>query len=253
MISPVLANIALDGLESLLRGKAGYIRYADDLIVTAKSMEEIEALKPLVEKFFEERGLVLNTEKTRIAAVKDGFNFLGFNVRTYKGKCIVKPQKEKVHDFLKDIRLWLRNHKTITVEAVIAHLNPILRGWGNYYKCVNSKKTFDYVDHQIWQALWRWCLRRHPNKGKDWVYRRYFKRLNGRDWTLFCKVSDRITHLPIDIHLTRVSQIPIKHHVKVARDASPDDPSLHIYWWKRKSKGRYSPEDIAKAQRMQNA
>ena len=253
VISPVLANIALDGLESLLKGKAGYIRYADDLIVTAKSKEEIEALKPLVEKFFVERGLTLNTEKTRIIAVKNGFNFLGFNVRTYNHKCIVKPQKEKVHQFLNEIRHWLRRSKSIKVEAVISHLNPILRGWGNYYKRVNSKKVFDYVDHQIWRAIWKWCLRRHPNKSKDWVYRNYFKRHNGRDWTFFGTVRDSLTNKHVDIFLTRVSQIPVKPHVKVKRDASPDDPSLLEYWAERKSKKRYSTVDLVDLSWQQNA
>jgi len=232
-------------LGALLPQNTGYIRYADDLIVTAKSLEEIEALKPIVEKFFAERGLALNTEKTRIVSVNTGFDFLGFNVRRYKRKCIVKPQKEKVHKLLKEIRKWLRDHKTIAVESVIAHLNPILRGWGNYYKRVNSKVTFDYVDHQIWQAIWRWCLRRHPEKGKDWVYRRYFRHMNQRAWTFFCKVYDPDLNELVDVPLMKVSRIPIKYHVKVRGAASPDDPNLQEYWIKRVSKGRYALEELA--------
>jgi RNA-directed DNA polymerase len=73
VISPLIANIALDGLEKVLTGKAGYIRYADDLVVTAKSKEQIEALIPIVEAFLAERGLELNTEKTKVVHVKDGF------------------------------------------------------------------------------------------------------------------------------------------------------------------------------------
>lgn len=97
-ISPLIANVALAGLKKHLSSKkAGYIRYADDLAVTARSKQEIEALVPIVEHFLAERGLKLSAEKTRIVHVKDGFNFLGFHVGSYNEKCIVKPQKEKVH------------------------------------------------------------------------------------------------------------------------------------------------------------
>lgn len=127
-ISPLLANVALDGLECVLPGRAGYIRYADDLVVTAKSREEIEALIPTIEAFLAERGLELNTEKTRMVHVRDGFNFLGFNVRSYNGKCLVRPQKEKVQICLKAIRAWLKTVKSIPPAAIISHLNPIIRG-----------------------------------------------------------------------------------------------------------------------------
>lgn len=244
VVSPVIANIALDGLELLLIGKASYIRYADDLVVTARSKEQIEALRPIIEKFLAERGLILNAEKTRIVHVKDGFNFLGFNVRTYNGKCIVKPQKEKVHAFLKGIRDWLKSNKTAKVENVIRHLNPILRGWANYYKCVNSKETFSYVDCEVWRALWRWCLRRHPNKSKTWVHDRYFKRFNGRDWTFYCTLHNSKSGEQYDMQLVRTSQIPIVRHVKVRGNASPDNPALREYWQKRTKRLRCTLEEL---------
>jgi RNA-directed DNA polymerase len=235
VISPLLFNIALDGLEKTLGSKYGYCRYADDLVVTARSKQEIEAIVPIVEKFLEERGLKLNKEKTRIVHVKDGFNFLGFNVRSYKDKCIVKPQKERVHIFLKEIRAWLKSHASIKVEYVIWHLNPILTGWANYYKHVNSKQTFGYVDAEVWRAIWRWCLRRHQNKPKDWVNRKYFKRHENRSWTFYATVPD----LDIgkrDFFLTHTKKIPIKSHFKVSGSASPDNPALQDYWLKRTTK-----------------
>lgn len=235
VISPLMANIALDGLEKLLAGKAGYIRYADDLVVTAKSKEQIEALVPLVENFLAERGLKLNMEKTRIVHVKDGFNFLGFNVRSYKDKCIVKPQKEKVHAFLKEVRLWLKNHKTVTVENVIRHLNPVLTGWANYYKYVNSKQTLAYVNTEVWRMIWKWCLRRHQNKSKEWVQRKYFKRHQGVAWSFFATVPD-LDLGKRDIFLTNISKIPVKPHIKVSGSASPDDPTLRLYWAKRQAR-----------------
>lgn len=248
VVSPVIANVALDGLESILaRYKAGYIRYADDFVVTARSKEAIEALLPTIEKFFAERGLALNTEKTRIVHVKDGFNFLGFNVRSYNGKCIVKPQKDKVHAKLSEIREWLKKHKTARTEDVIRHLNRILPGWANYYKRVNSKQVFAYVDNQIWRALWHWCLKRHPKKTKGWVRQRYFKRVKSREWTFYCTARNTTTGEQYEMHLVRISDIPIVRHVKVAGKASPDDPSLHDYWRKRAMKAGCTREELANA------
>jgi RNA-directed DNA polymerase len=169
IISPLLANIALNGIEALLSqfykvntytlksGKQagnkkkkkdatyGFIRYADDFIITAKSREDIEAIIPTLQEWLKERGLELSQEKTNISHVEEGFNFLGFNIRQFKGKCLIKPQKEKVKIFLKNIRKWLKEHKQASPEAVIEYLNPVLRGWGNYYRHGVSKQVFSYV------------------------------------------------------------------------------------------------------------
>ena len=243
VISPLISNVALDGLEKILAPRAGYIRYADDLVVTAKSKEEIEALVPTVQEFLAERGLELNTDKTRIVHVKDGFNFLGFNVRSYNKKCIVKPQKEKMHTFLRSIRTWLKNHRSVSTETVIRHLNPILRGWANYYRHANSKRTFSYVDAQIWRAIWNWCLKRHRNKSKAWVRRRYFIVAN-RTWKFFAKVPSHSGEHS-SIFLLNCSETPVKSHIKVKGTASPDDPELCAYWQKRRLGRKYAglPED----------
>ena len=229
VISPLIANIALDGLETILSPKYGYIRYADDFVITARSKEAIEAIVPTVERFLSQRGLELNTEKTRIVHVKDGFDFLGFNVRSFNEKCIFTPQKEKVHNFLDKIRTWLKHHRMASPENVIRHLNPILRGWANYYKHASSKRTFITVDTHIWRAIWKWCLRRHRNKSKDWVYRKYFKTVNNRAWTFFANVSTSDGEV-LELRLFNLSSVPIRRHVKVAGAASPDDPDLRDYW-----------------------
>ena len=214
------------------------------VVVTMNSKEELEAIVPTVERFFAERGLELNTEKTKIVHVKDGFNFLGFNVISFKNKCIVRPQKEKVHAFLEKIRDWLRTHKMAPVAAVIRHLNPILRGWANYYRYGNSKGTFNYVDAQVWKAIWRWCLRRHPNKSKFWVYKRYFKRIDGRDRTFFCTLKEPVTGVQYDMKLFRTADMKIVRYVKVPGNASPDNPGQREYWQKRASKRRCSVEEL---------
>jgi RNA-directed DNA polymerase len=235
VISPLAANIALDGLEAQLGPDFSYIRYADDLVVTAKSKEQLEAVLPKIKSFFQERGLELNMEKTKIVHVKDGFDFLGFNVRSYKGKCIVKPAKAKVRGLLQEVREWLHKTKHAPPEAVIGFLNPKLRGWANYHKRVNSKSTFSAVNHLIWLAVWRWCLRRHrkDHKPKDWVKRKYFKRVNGRDWSFFGTFRDGVSGVTRQVLLFSLSDVPIKPHIKVAGTNSPDDPSLADYWMKR--------------------
>jgi RNA-directed DNA polymerase len=238
VISPVLANVALDGLEQNVGRKFGYIRYADDFVVTARTKEELEELKPEIEKWLELRGLTLNSEKTRIVSIDDGFNFLSFHIRRFHGKCLTKPQKEKVLEFIRKSREWLRNHPSATPEVVIRHLNPILNGWANYYRHGVSKRVFAYVDDQIWRMLWKWCVRRHRNKhkGRYWVANKYFTTDDkGRSWRFFAKCLDKHGNQK-NLYVARICDIPIRRHVKVQGTASPDDPTLSDYWERRKTK-----------------
>jgi RNA-directed DNA polymerase len=231
IISPCLLNVALNGLQQALGPAYGYVRYADDLVVCASTREQIEAAQLTIEEWLPPRGLALHPEKTRIVHINDGFNFLGFSVRRYKGKCLIKPQKEKVLAFLRKIRLWLNNHKQAAAENVIRHLNPILRGWSNNYMHVVSKEVFSYVSKAIWEMLWRWCLRRHPNKGKRWVARKYFG-VKSR-WRFQATTGDDT------LYLYDVGSTPIERHTKVIGKASPDDPALQDYW-KARQDGRKS-------------
>jgi RNA-directed DNA polymerase len=232
VLSPVLFNIALDGMHRILGSRVGFIIYADDFVVTAQSKEELDNLKPVIENWLRERGLVMNPEKTRIVTINDGFDFLGFNVRHYRGKCLIKPQMKKVFAFLHRIRKWLNSHKQATSDVVILKLNPILQGWAQHYRHVVSSRTFSYVHHEITKSLWFWCKRRHPNKGTDWVKRKYFARIDGRDWTFYVK-SIGSTGAPVIYHLFNMSMMSIKRHVKVQGKASPDNPALLDYWRKR--------------------
>ena len=171
---PDLGQYDLDGLEALLKqhfgkrnsNKVNLVRYADDFIITGRSKELLEQkVKPLVEAFMAERGLRLAPEKTTITHIDDGFDFLGQNVRKYKGKLIIKPAKKNLKNFLDKVRGIIRgNHAAKTVN-LISLLNPVIRGWAEYHKTINAKTTYSYVDNCIWQALWRWAKRRHPKKG----------------------------------------------------------------------------------------
>ena len=257
IISPLLANLALDGLEAVLssykevrvvlttsksrkqrtrkvsRKVYGYCRYADDLLVTANTKEDLEAIVPVIQQWLSQRGLQLNDQKTQIVPLTEGFNFLGFHLRQFQGHCIIKPQKEKTLAFLRKIRSWLRNHKDIPQQEVIRYLNPRLRGWGNYYRFVVSSQVFSYVDSQIWQALWLWAKRRHPNRGKRWIARKYFDLQDG--WKLKGFVNDRQGATKL-LKLVKLREIPIARHLQVKGTNSPDDPTLTDYWERRKTR-----------------
>jgi RNA-directed DNA polymerase len=179
VISPLLANIGLHGLETFIKQanpKLGIIRYADDFVITSKDYESLEVALTQIKQWLSQRGLEISAEKTRVVNIEDDFDFLGFNIRQYKGKCLIKPQKEKVLALCKNIGNILSKMKANTQEEVINKLNPLLRGFANYYRGAVSKETFSYIRHRMWQYLWRWALRRHPNKSKKWVKNRYFRR-----------------------------------------------------------------------------
>ncbi len=248
VISPVLANIGLEGLEQAIKAipykqRSGYkskagmgiIRYADDFIVTAHSKEYILEAKRVVEKWLENRNLRLSEEKTRIVQVEDGFDFLGFNIRTYKGKAIIKPAKAKVLAFCRNIGEVIKSLNGATQEAVISKLNPILRGFANYYRGVCSKETYSYIRYRVWQYLWRWARRRHPNKPTKWVKAKYFHQMGHQNWVYACKNVDRRGESKW-LKLFDTSSTVIIRHIKVKGNASPDNPNLKEYWENRSKK-----------------
>ena len=118
---------------------------------------------------------------------------------------------------------------------MINHINPIIRGWANYYKYGVSKEVFSYIDHQLWKALWQWSKRRHPNKGKKWTLKKYFKSVNGYSYTFSTKFKDRRGQEKI-ISILRIPTIPIERWEKVKGNASTDDPTLSASWQKRQTK-----------------
>jgi RNA-directed DNA polymerase len=243
--SPVLANIALDGLDAVLRrvqpagrrSRLHLVRYADDFVVVAPSRDLLEQALPQISTWLAERGLELHPEKTRIVHIDEGFPFLGFHLRRYKGKLLIKPQKEKVLAKLREWATWLKDHKAISAAAVIQYLNPRLRGWAAYYRHAVSKRAFDYVDHRLVQLLWRWARRRHPNKGRRWVKDRYFQRVGTRRWVFAATTGDRRGQRRL-LTLHQLGDTPIVRHVMVRLGASPDDPALRSYWATRQRQRR---------------
>ena len=122
-----------------------------------------------------QRGLELSRAKTRIVHVDEGFDFLGFTVKRFKGKLLAPPQKGKVLDHLRSIKAYLKRNQQAPAEKVVRDLNPVIRGWANYYRHGTAKRVFTKADHRVWQMLWGWAKRRHPKKPAKWVKQRYFK------------------------------------------------------------------------------
>jgi RNA-directed DNA polymerase len=247
IISPVAANMTLDGLEAMLaekfpraklRGlKMNMVRYADDFIITGHSKEWLEhEVRPAVVEFLAERGLVLSPEKTRITHIKDGFDFLGWNIRKYNGKLLMKPSKANVKAHLDKIREIIKANKTAKQASLIRLLNPVLRGWANYHSHVVAKKAFDRVDHEVWSMLWRWAVRRHPNKGARWVKEKYFKTRGTRNW-VFTVTEKQEDGTKRELTLLHESDTPIQRHVKIKAGANPHDlqwaPYFESRWGKK--------------------
>ena len=180
--------MTLDGLEAELKkfrrqDKVHMVRYADDFIITGNSKELLEnEVRPLVEKFLSARGLELSPEKTSITHIDKGFDFLGVNIRKYSGKLLIKPSKKNVKAFLDKVRKAIKDNKTAKQINLIRLLNPIIKGWANYHKSVVAKETFNHVDNEIWQSLWQWAKRRHPDKSPVWITKKYFKTVGNRNW-----------------------------------------------------------------------
>ena len=209
IISPTLANLTLDGLERVLkerfrahsgRGphatrqrhnpKVHLVRYADDFIITGCSRELLaDEVLPVVERFLNERGLQLSSEKTKITHIKEGFDFLGQHLRKYRERLLVTPAKKNVHAFLEKVRTVLANNMASEQAPLIRHLSLVIKGWANYHRHVASSRVFATVDTRIFEALWWWAQRRHPNKNPGWIAKRYWRPIGRRFWEF--AVTDR--------------------------------------------------------------
>lgn len=241
IISPTLMLMTLAGIEQQIKStalkkgaRANFIGYADDFVVTCSSKEVlVNDIKPLIAGFLAERGLALSEEKTKITHIDDGFDFLGFNHRKYKGKLLIKPSKSNTLLFLRNLRELIKKHATIPVNDLIKLINPKLRGWANYYRHCVAKQIFGYVGHKLFQALWHWAVRRHPTKSKDWVVHKYFLNRKGQ-WQFHG--WQKIMNMDCHFNLFQIAKVPIERHVKIRSAATPFDPQYQEYLAKRKPK-----------------
>lgn len=230
VISPILANMALDGMQEMLvnhfdlsakgevsafvhnKSKVNLVRYADDFIVTAATKEIAEEAKGLIREFLKTRGLELSEEKTEITHINDGFDMLGWTFRKFNGKLIVKPSKKSIKNFVASLsETILKRGKAWKQEILIEKLNQQIRGWTNYHQSVCASEAFAHIDYVLYELLWRWAKRRHPHKGRWWVSLNYWHRRGNRNWVFSTE----------DKELLRVDHIPIVRHTKVRMDANP--------------------------------
>jgi RNA-directed DNA polymerase len=246
VISPVLANMTLDGLESAIRNavprnaKVNMIRYADDLIVTGKSKEILqEKVKPAIRVFLSQRGLNLSGEKTRITRIENGFDFLGQHLRKFGDKFIVTPSKNSVKGIVSKTKRTIKSHLGSSTAEMLRELNPVIRGWANYHRHACSKKAFNYVDSRIFNNLWIWAKRRHQNKKAQWIRNRYFRTIGNRQWCFFAtpKAEEGGTDV---IGLVYMTTVKIVRHTKIRGKANPYDIRWQEYFSKR-SFGTYNP------------
>ena len=236
IISPVLANMALDGLEQAAKSvvprrgaKVNVIRYADDFVITGVHKRLLEeTVKPAVQSFLAKRGLILSEEKTKIVGIDEGFDFLGCNVRKYADKLLIQPAFAKIKNFLTEIHQTIKSLVAASTNITIRQLNLKLRGWGNYFRHVASKKAFGRIDKTVLQYLFWWMKRRHPNKTIGWLRQRYFIR-EGTRW-VFCSQYVTKKGEKKRQRLVRVSELPIRRHVKIKAQANPYDREYADYF-----------------------
>ena len=230
VISPILANMALDGMQKVLSDrfhtnrlgkidlrfknahKVNLVRYADDFIVTAATKEIAEEAKEIIRGFLCTRGLELSEEKTLITHVDDGFDMLGWTFRRFKEKLIVKPSKKSVKALNASLHnTVLERGKAWRQEDLIRVLNRQLRGWANYHQSVCAKDAFSRTDHILYEMLWRWAKRRHPKKNRKWITANYWYSKGLRNWVFSTKNAE----------LIRLGEVPIIRHTKVRMSANP--------------------------------
>ena len=233
--------LTLAGLENLVKEvvkksgeRVNFIGYADDFVITGSSKDVfVNEVKPRRFDFLKERGLALPEEKTHLTHIDDGFEFLVFNLRKYKGKLLIKPSKTNVSSFLGNLRKLIKKHATMLINDLITLLNLKLKGWANCYRHCVAKRTFGYLGHKIFWLLWRWAVRRHPTKSKDWVRRKsYMNRSGGWQFHGWQKIAN----MDCLYNLTQIAKTPIKRHVKIRSAATPFDPQHQDFLAKRKPK-----------------
>jgi RNA-directed DNA polymerase len=256
VISPVLLNVALHGMEQaagvryrtsgvnadrVVPGSPVLVRYADDLVAMCESREQAGKIKIGLAAWLAPRGLAFNEDKTRVVRLEEGFEFLGMHIRRYRnGKLLIKPSKAAVQRFRKRLTAEMRSLRGASAPAVIRRLNPIIRGWSAYYRSVVSKRTFTQLDTHMWKLAMSWARRRHPNKSGRWVVDRYFGAFHRtrQDRWIF---GDRDS----GAFLAKFAWTQIVRHQQVKGWASPDDPALAEYWAERRRR-RKPPLDLAR-------
>lgn len=257
IISPILMNMTLDGLERCARKSVPWyvpgtkarngvtvIRYADDFAVTAKSRDSLEhKILPAIKEFLAERGLALSEEKTRITNISEGFDFLGQNVRKYgNGLVMTKPTRKALQGLQASARQILEAQCVQDNWSMIRRLNQLIRGWCNYHRHACSSSMFSKFDSWLFFEIRRWLHRRHPNKGRQWIRKKYYRSYRNIRWSFFAAKKRPDGSMEYR-DLLKAAWTHIVRHVKVRGEANPYDPSWEEYFINRKRKKLYNNQD----------
>jgi RNA-directed DNA polymerase len=247
VISPVLMNVALHGMEeaagvryittgsnagTVRPGSPVLIRYADDALALCHSREQAEQVKARLTAWLAPRGLAFNEDKTAVAHLDDGVDFLGFNVRRYRGKLLIKPSKAAVKRIKARLTAEMRALRGHNAQMVLIRLNPVIRGWSAYYRHCVSARVFNQLDDHVWKLTYKWAKWTHPHKGKRWIVRKYFGKFvpsRGDRWVF----GDRNS----GAYLLKFAWTKITRHTLIKGWASPDDRALTSYWAARRRRG----------------
>lgn len=247
IISPLLANIALHGMESMLKvvrwgrnktnfGNRAVVRYADDFVIFCESEEDTRNVINDLTIWLSERGLSPSEEKTRVVHITEGFDFLGFNIRQYKNastrtgfKVLIKPSKKSIQILKDNLRVLWKGFRGANPIAITTKLNPIIRGWANYYRMANASDTFSYLDTHMFNKAVRWAKSTHNNKTWKYITQKYWGR-----WNRAC--NDKWVFGDKNTFLYKFAWFKIKRHTHVKGRASKDDPALKQYWENRESR-----------------
>lgn len=254
IVSPLLANVALHGLETALttafpkKHRVAVIRFADDFVILSEDLETLQSVRTLAETWLAEIGLTLKPSKTYITHTLHkheghiGFDFLGFTVRQFpmskhhskKGyKVIIKPSKRAQTRHLEQVETLIQTHRGSNQTALIAALNPRIRGWTNYHRTCSAKRTFNRMDHQLYWKLTKWAKWQNPRKSWAWRKQRYWPRKRNR----FDFSDGKAT-------LAKYADTPIKRHVKVQGSKTPFDGDW-AYWIVRLGRDPSKPKRVA--------
>jgi RNA-directed DNA polymerase len=239
LISPVLSNLTLDGLEQAVQAvakrgdKVHFVRYADDFVETGATREILEQKVMAAQTdFLHQRGLELSEQKTVITHIETGFNFLGHTLRKFGSKLLIIPAKSKVKILRQKIKQRIQSALGHSQETLLRQLNPLLRGWANYYRNGAAKRTFSKLDFYIHHRLWRWATRRHPEKSAAWKHRKYFSAA-GPAGVFSVRVHTKKGE-PRVLKLYSLASTKIERHIKVKGAANPYDPTYTEYFDQRR-------------------
>jgi group II intron reverse transcriptase/maturase len=182
VVSPLLANVLLTPFDKEMRAR-GYqlTRYADDWLVTCTSRTEAERALDTARRILEALGVILHPEKTRIVHVRHGFEFLGYVVRQGKkplqlpkhrvksgarqGALYAQPSEKARRRFKEKIRTLTQRRVPVSTEQLIRDINPVIRGWGMYYRRAHVRKLFNQLDRWIERRIWSHRYGRWRNHG----------------------------------------------------------------------------------------